>query len=249
MRPLLLIFLTFAVMIGLPRLADRFRGGQPRVDSQAASVAHAQPEMLEAAAPNASPRAFPAAQTVPPLSVPLQASPVHPRVHAASNSESFTERDLILAIEKELIRVDYYDGPAAGRWTKRVRLAARHFVRRTGGTTGLYPSPTVSLLDSLKKASAGKNETSEARLAAMQALPKPNVENPRSRKIRPPDYLPVSREGKSYQTDRLNPVLEDDRRAARVKHVHHRTRRQTRIRGRRREAAWRSQRSFIIPGF
>jgi hypothetical protein len=244
MRPLLLIFLTFAVMIGLPRLADRFRGGQPRGGTQVASVANAQTEMPEAAVPHASS----APQPVSLLPTPLQASPVNLTAHAPSNAGSFTEGELTFAIEKELIRVGYYDGPATGRWTRRVRLAARRFIHRTGGSAH-YSSPSANLLDSLKRtASAGRTETSGAGFA-MLAQRQLSMENLRSPESPAQDYLPVKREGKSGREDRQIRVLEDDRRAARAKHVHHRTRRQARIRRHRQEVAWRSNGSLAIMGF
>jgi hypothetical protein len=243
MRPLLLIFMTFAVMFGLPRLADRFRGGQPNAGSRLDSVANAQAETPEAVPPHASS----AAQPVSLLPMPPQVSPGHLTAHSASNT--FSERDLIFAIEKELIRLGHYDGPAAGRWTRRVRLASRRFIRRTGGSEG-YLSPTVSLLDSLVgTASAGKAETSGAGFAAMQPLQDSNVENLRSRRNPVQDYLPTRHEAKSGRNRRQIRLPNEDRRAAKAKHVHHRTRRQARIRSHRREAAWRPASPLALIGF
>ena len=61
-------------------------------------------------------------------------------------------KELISAIQKELSRLGYYDGPDSGRWSRAVRLGAREFIRRTGGRHERHPQPSLELLASLQAA-------------------------------------------------------------------------------------------------
>jgi hypothetical protein len=139
----MLFFLTFAIMIGLPRLADKFRDGDPRVPSLSNARADIQAEPRDPTG-----RDIKGMDMSPLVSVALQPSEGSA---AAADSQRVpaTEKELILAIKKELARLGYYDGPATARWTKGVRLAVRHFVSRSGGSEK-NGRPTLKLLAALQ---------------------------------------------------------------------------------------------------
>ncbi len=86
-------------------------------------------------------------------------------------------RELISAIQKELSRLGYYDGPNSGRWSKAVRHGVREFIRRTGGRHVHHPQPSLELLASLQAANLveleAKPENSSDRHPIRQAELRP----------------------------------------------------------------------------
>ncbi len=111
-RTTILIICAFAVLLGLPRLAVFFREPQyfgnldPLSDSPGNRIA---------AARDAGVSAFSAAK--------------EPVAHTSStmNALPVNKEDLIPAIQQELARLGYYDGPITGAWTDGVRGAVRKF--------------------------------------------------------------------------------------------------------------------------
>ncbi len=142
MRPILLVFLTVVIVIGLPRLADRFRDGNLRAPSTANARADMQADSEGAA--HAEGRAV----TVPPPFVPVALQPPLSG-GAAALPVPATQKELVVAIKKELTRLGYYDGPVTPRWSKGVRLAARRFFRQSRGD-GETTLPSVKLLAALQ---------------------------------------------------------------------------------------------------
>jgi hypothetical protein len=134
-RPVILIICTVAVLLGLPRLAVYFR--EPKHFGL----------MLDAPGDrvrNVKRTAAPASAAVAPPSN----AEKEPAVQANSATPSFpaSEADLIVAIQQELARIGYYDGPITAGWTEGVRDAARKF-SRSGRT-----KPSQQLLTALRAA-------------------------------------------------------------------------------------------------
>ncbi len=155
MRRLLLLFFTLVALIGLPRLADRFRddraalGSRARIASRSddakRSAASAE---IAAAEAEASGKAAPAK----PFSVTL--APTRPPVEPISTAGSpATQQQLVVAIQRRLNRLGFYNGEMNGKWTKRVRAAAHEFARKSAIRVKT-PKPTLELLRALETASA-----------------------------------------------------------------------------------------------
>ncbi len=161
MRPLLLIIFTVGMFIGLPRLADKFRDDRtaaayapvvgPAVEASrdGQSKAGGVPAVSSAAA-NSSAQSPVSGQ---PIQVAVRAAevPLSPKTApAVTAAHPLDEDELIPAIQKELTRLGYYDGPITPRWNRAVRAAVREFggVRR--------PRPTQRLLSALQAAQPAK---------------------------------------------------------------------------------------------
>ncbi len=133
MRPLILIASTIAALIVLPRLADNFREPQPKLTGNASverlsdkGAGHASSSGVAASEP-ASVQAVP---------VSLKNKEASPRGAVVAPAVPASEDELIVAIQKELARLGYYDGPITARWTNGVRSAVRRFT----GTKRSKPS-------------------------------------------------------------------------------------------------------------
>src|SRR5258706_327331 len=161
-RRLLLILLTITILIGLPRLADKFREdrisqkGKPTGTSPL-GIAQQNPSKTESGpslptgvnseAPSASAQAIPVSLKTSDVQTSSKAET--PRAGPASLPAS--EDELISAIQKELIRIGYYAGPFTGKWSKASRAAARSFARQANGHAR-HPKPTLKLLSTLQAA-------------------------------------------------------------------------------------------------
>lgn len=169
MRALFLILLVIGLLIGLPRLADRFRdssasrvvaGTGPAIGQRdAAPIRPAPgPQMAGPGANSATAPLLPVAlkPATPPIAGP-QVEPPPPT----------NEDELIAAIQKELARLGYYEGPVTTRWTKAARAAARSFLKRTG-IRSRRPAPTFELLASLRAAKSDRPQ--EAKRASSDSV-------------------------------------------------------------------------------
>jgi hypothetical protein len=85
------------------------------------------------------------------------------------------EAELIPAIQKELARLNYYEGPITNSWRRPVRNAAREFLRKTG-SPARNPQPTAGLLAALQAAEP---------LQKKQAATPPESTRPQEKPIRP----------------------------------------------------------------
>jgi hypothetical protein len=179
MRRLLLLIFAAAMLIGLPRVADRFREANSSLSSGTVVTGTKVPMPRPDAAPEAVP-----ADLKPKAAATLSTQPVQVSMRAGaasglSSSASVTPRrpttddELIAAIQKELKRLGYYDGPVVNRWTRSARAAAQEF-------SGIgRPRPTAKLLASLQTAQPGKlrengkNSVPESRtFEVLEQLPK-----------------------------------------------------------------------------
>jgi peptidoglycan hydrolase-like protein with peptidoglycan-binding domain len=90
------------------------------------------------------------------------------------------EPELILAIQKELIRLNYYEGPITDKWSRPVRSAVRAFLRKTGGRAR-SPQPTAWLLTALQATESVKKQAPKA----------PEGARPEEKPIRPSEPVVV----------------------------------------------------------
>jgi len=163
MRTLLLLFLTIAILIGLPRLADRFR------EAPAETTLHSRGTQDTAVAKTGQesrPLSIYQAPAVKDAgAVPAPLPPVRPALSKPLDSSiPNSEPELISAISRELVRTGYYDGSPSARWSKKVRLAARRFSQ--SAPSGLpYRTPTQKLLLALR---AAPSRTAGATQEALQ---------------------------------------------------------------------------------
>jgi hypothetical protein len=158
MRRLLLILFTIAVLIGLPRLANEFRqdAASPALGpSGTLSGTASREEQADGKRPRASAAALQNNGTPfrPPSAVALSVSLKPADVPAANNGAAAlmpaNQGELVSAIQKELKRLGYYDGPIGVTWSRPVRVAARNFTRHFEGRVR-NPWPTVKFLEALR---------------------------------------------------------------------------------------------------
>jgi hypothetical protein len=165
MRRLLLILLTITILIGLPRLADKFREdrisqkGKPTgtspldIAQQNPSKTESGPSLpagVNSGAPSAAAQAIPVSLKT----SDVQTSSKAEAQRAGPASLPASEDELISAIQKELIRIGYYAGPITGKWSKASRAAARSFARQAN-RHARHPKPTLKLLSTLQAAQPG----------------------------------------------------------------------------------------------
>ena len=181
MRVLFLSALMIAIAFGIPWFTSVFREWTPVEKSQPAVTGvttQTQMPPLAAIVPVrniAEVKAAAADEPAPEQAVPIVPQPQPPRpaqVQVQGGDEEpalpKNERELIAAIQKELRRLGYYRGPSHGRWSKRVRAAAREFWR-ANRISRRNPRPTLELLTSLRAVDPQKRGTAERKEASRQA--------------------------------------------------------------------------------
>ncbi|MGC1587183.1 MAG: peptidoglycan-binding domain-containing protein [Rhodomicrobium sp.] len=187
MRTIFLSLLSLAALFGIPRLVNEYRA--PQLEAKEAQAIAASPgtvshkletQSAAAAAPiPARPGAMPVERPVAVQLVPVSLRPAEFSAVPASEAPALPGdgRELISAIQKELSRLGYYDGPNSGRWSKAVRHGVREFIRRTGGRHVHHPQPSLELLASLQAANLveleAKPENSSDRHPIRQAELRP----------------------------------------------------------------------------
>ncbi len=157
MRALLLIVLTISIIIGLPRLADRFRDAPPRRDlrsTELPSPDFAKPGLDDRSSSSQNTGIIESANAAP---VALQAIPPIAPKRNDGQYAPLGEAELIAAIQSELFRIGYYAGPPAKTWSRPLRLAARRY-SENGGRSIDYRVPSLKLLNSLRSAPAASKE-------------------------------------------------------------------------------------------
>ncbi|MGO9170560.1 MAG: putative peptidoglycan binding domain-containing protein [Rhodomicrobium sp.] len=172
MRPLLFVLFAIVTVFGSVRLINEFRGKQAGVNAPAGATLS--PPRASQPVVSAAPQASSAVSlgAPPPVKlVPVSLQPSQAPQGAANRAAAIpaSEEDLISAIQKELSRLGYYDGPATGRWSKAIRHAVRLFIRRTGE----HPRrvlPTIELLTALQAADPKNAQGSNRRAST---LPEP----------------------------------------------------------------------------
>jgi hypothetical protein len=155
MRLLWVVLLTIATLIGLPRLADNFRenpaNGTPSGNDAANAARDGKPTAAAArnlpGGADAGIAAKPSSTRVVPVS--LKPAELAPAGVSQVSALPASDDELISAIQRELMRLGYYDGPITIRWGKAVRAAARNFARE-GGSRVRHPLPTIKLLLALQ---------------------------------------------------------------------------------------------------
>ncbi len=180
MRTLYLSAFAILAVFGIPRFANEYRASQleaktPAPVALSPSAASRRIESLPAINAGPLPQMMgrlaeekPAGVRLVPVS--LQPSGV-PAVEASRVPEPPPGgQELIAAIQKELSRLGYYDGPSNGRWNRAGRRAARVFIRRSGGYVR-NPAPSVELLTSLMAANLVKPEAKPDRAPALELKP------------------------------------------------------------------------------
>jgi hypothetical protein len=154
--------LAACALFGIPRLVGELREyWQERqkpvpvaisipAESRAAANAAPIPKAPEALAlPRPAPMQLVSLQRDPPP-LPAAGAGVKPASPAS-------EAELVPAIQKELARLGYYDGPIMDKWSRPVRSAAREFFRKAGSRIR-HPQPTAELLGALKAAAPVKKQ-------------------------------------------------------------------------------------------
>jgi hypothetical protein len=175
-RRLLLILFTIFALIGLPRLADRFRDTRTSLGNKSSGGANKASEnegrVASSAATTAQPQEMGGATSVPvaPFSVAL--APETPAVAEEAAPAPATQEELVVAIKKQLSQLGLYSGEVSGRWTKHTRLAARKFARRYD-FRGPTPKPTLELLRALETATAKEAKPDGSRLNLQMAEKEP----------------------------------------------------------------------------
>ncbi|MGO9806685.1 MAG: hypothetical protein ACLPJW_20145 [Rhodomicrobium sp.] len=160
MRTFFHFVFAIVTVFGLPRLANEYRSLQLEAKAPPAIVTSpgAATDRIEyRPAVNAGdlPRiATPVEKLAAFQLVPVSLRPAEAPGVRASQAPALPAngKELISAIQKELSRLGYYDGPDSGRWSRAVRLGAREFIRRTGGRHERHPQPSLELLASLQAA-------------------------------------------------------------------------------------------------
>ncbi|MGO8952192.1 MAG: putative peptidoglycan binding domain-containing protein [Rhodomicrobium sp.] len=184
MRPLLFVVFAIVTVFGSVRLINEFRGIQAGVNAPTRAAVNppreSQPVVSAVPAPQAP--AGVSLETSPPAKlVPVSLQPSQAPHGAANRAAAVlaSETELISAIQKELSRLGYYDGPATDRWSKAIRHAVRLFMHRTGE----HPRrvlPTIELLTALQAA-------------------EPNAQGSNRRASSPPDPQAVQPAGPSLR--------------------------------------------------
>lgn len=162
MHPFVLVVCTIAALVVLPRLANHFR--EPRQDIIASLQA---PREMAVKALPAVPASFPSSVEDPVAVMAIAAAPKakeEPHRYAAPPVPA-TEQELIAAIQRELVRLGYYNGPITTRWNGGVRAAARKF------TGARRPIPAQGLLMALRavKPEAKPNATGQRSVLNLQS--------------------------------------------------------------------------------
>ncbi len=180
MRTISLSVLALVTAFGIPRLANEYRSLQleakasPAIVTSPGAVTH---RMEYRPAINAGdlPRITSAAHVEKPVAVqlvPVSLRPAEVPVVPASQAPALPAngRELISAIQKELSRLGYYDGPNSGKWSRAVRLGAREFTRQTG-VYARNPRPSLEILGSLQAANPVKLEAKPDKGPALDPQP------------------------------------------------------------------------------
>lgn len=209
MRRLLLTLFTIATLIGLPRLADRFRevrvsdngngegalpakvGQQPRVESEPSAKSSAPNLQAGQSAPQAIPVSLKSPEA--------QAQPKSALQGAGQSPLQLSDEEVIAAIQKELVRLGYYDGAVNGKWNRGSRAAARAFARHESGRAR-NQRPTLKLLAVLQAAQPeGKHEVErEPDLHLQSAEPAAQSRAPNDTSIPIPEPARVTAQSDGY---------------------------------------------------
>jgi len=178
MRTLSLWIFAIVAVFGIPRLANEIRAVYPAAKAPAPiavrfSTASAKIEVQPAINAGPLPRMASAVSGQKPDAgrlVPVALRPaLVPALEASQRPAPPADgQELIAAIQKELNRLGYYDGPASGKWNKAARYGAREFIRRTGEGHVRNPAPSLELLASLKAAGLAKPEAKLDRVPASE---------------------------------------------------------------------------------
>jgi len=168
MRAFSLFVFAIVIVLGIPRLANKYYGvpqlaakAPPamvvgpgavtnRIENQSAINAAALPR-----ATSAVPVEKPAAVRLVPVSLQPIEAPAVPVSQVPAIPASGKER--VSAIQNELSRLGYYNGPSSGKWSRAVRSGAREFIRHTGSHIR-NTRPSLELLESLRAADFVKPE-------------------------------------------------------------------------------------------
>jgi hypothetical protein len=170
--------LAACALIGIPRFAGELREYRresqklapvvisvPPVSRPAVSAAP-DPKVVETAAlPKPAPvPKVPDAAVLPKLApverVGMQPDPSSLAGSGTKVARPANETELIPAIQKELTRLSYYDGPVTNKWSGPVRSAVREFFRKTGSRDHSV-QPTARLLTALQAAESIKMQTAK----------------------------------------------------------------------------------------
>ncbi len=204
MRALLSIFFAACAVIGIPWVANEMRSGLQESGAPAPLAIGTPHQSLPApiALPqlvsNATPDKKPPVQLVS-----LQRNQPAP-LAAASRPASPGEAELVSAIQKELARLDYYGGPITDRWNKSARLAARHFMRASGGRER-NPRPTAELLAALQSTSSIQKQAASVRGQAQD-----DGKTVRSSEVPPKDMAPKKEVSPKLSTRAPEPAAQND---------------------------------------
>jgi hypothetical protein len=165
--------LAACALIGIPRLASELREYRKETQQPAPLAISAPPESRPvvsaapvpkipdlAALPKPAPTPKISDAAVLPKLAPVQRISMLPDFSPPARAGTrpatqANEAELIPAIQKELTRLSYYDGPITDQWTRPVRGAAREFLRKTG-SRARHPQPTAGLLAMLQAAETVK---------------------------------------------------------------------------------------------
>jgi len=153
MRRLMIIASMISALIGLPRLADKFRDPQDAKNTlaQPPSPSHIEPSLPEERLVQAI-QVVQVFQGIPltplPAPMPVALTPSEPDKSQAAKLP-LSDEDVIREIQRHLIRLGRYDGPVTDKWGRDVRAAARRFSRHAG-LPHRHVKPTLELLQALK---------------------------------------------------------------------------------------------------
>jgi len=259
MRPFFLVFLVISAVIGIPRLAYEIRNWNTEDKALAGAAIFIAPENQPSLSPVAPIQRTMQRDTPP--AVEHRPDSLQPSQFVAvpiSEASATPARapEVISAIQKELSRLGYYDGPVTDRWSKAARHAARAFKRQTGhGVRHTHPS--IELLMSLQTAQPlKKQETNPDAVRDLQppvaAQASPAIDPPKEAHVveaaaRNDDYLPpwmTTGKGRSADAGTMPPsrdgrqteLAEAPGRAEPRKITHHRLHRTAR--------AWRERHAY-----
>lgn len=180
MRAFSLFVSAIVIVLGIPRLVNEYRAprraamASPAVVVSAVAVAQkneSQPAINAPALPRVT-SAVPVEKPVAVQRVPVSLRPIEAAAVPVSQVPAIPAngKELISAIQNELSRLGYYEGPSSGKWSRDVRFAVREFIRQTGGHIR-NSRPSAELLMSLKAAVSVKPESKPDKEPALDPQP------------------------------------------------------------------------------
>jgi len=167
MRASLAGLLAACALIGIPRLVGELREYRRETRQPAPLTVGVPSESRPGANGAPLPKAPDAAalpKQAPVQLVSLQRDTPQPAGAGTKPAGPASAAELIPAIQKELTRLELYDGPVTDKWNRPVRSAVREFLRKTGGRAR-HPQPTAWLLAALKAADPVKKQADGPREA------------------------------------------------------------------------------------